>query len=146
MKVHMRALLLCPKSAIEAADQGLSQVAILEAFITEVDIEANLQAYYDALSTEDISVESVDFLGPLADAGRHDLILDDIGLLRSPEHFIIGENAQMQGIFIAGRALVVGAPDGDGNTTAATMPTEEAGRLLHFADILTVQCLCQQLS
>lgn len=67
MKVHMRALLPCLKPAIEAADQGLSKTAILEAFITEVDIEANLQAYYDALSTENLPVESVDSAG----AGRN---------------------------------------------------------------------------
>ncbi len=142
----MRALLLCPKSAIEAADQGQPLAAIQKAFITEIDIDNTLPAYYAALSTDDVPVSTIEFLGPLPDAGNHDLILDEVGLLRNPKHFIIGQDAWMLGIYIAGRVLVVGPPDDEGNTSAATMTTAEAGRILHYADILTVRCLCRQLA
>jgi hypothetical protein len=37
----MRALLLCPKSATEAADRGLAADEIMNAFITEIDIDSN---------------------------------------------------------------------------------------------------------
>lgn len=52
----MRALLLCPKSATEAVGQGLAADEIMNAFITEINIDSKSAACAAALSTDDVTV------------------------------------------------------------------------------------------
>jgi hypothetical protein len=130
----MRALLLCPQSAIQAADRGRPIQAVRAAFIREVNIQSGLKDYYKALSTRQTPVSRIDFFGPLPDGGRHDLILDDDALLGSPKHFIIGQDPRLRGFCIPGRALIVGCPDHEGRPTKATMSLKGAHEMFHYAD------------
>jgi len=129
----MRALLLCPKSATEAADQGLAADEIMNAFITEIDIESEPAACAAALRIEGHQVVSTEAIDLRCHDRNHDLIFTEEGQAGPLKHFTYAKDEEMQGFFAEGRCLIVGSADDTGTSTAATMTVEEASRLFRYA-------------
>jgi len=139
----MRALLINPKAAIEAQDQGRPAKEVKNAFVQEIEVMGGLSSYYEALSTEERSVDTIDFVDLLLEEGHHTMIIDDEGLMGDPKHFIIGGCAELRSLNIPGRALIMGPADEDGKITGATMCVSQAADMLHFADDQTVGLLAR---
>lgn len=129
----MRALLLCPKSATEAANQGLAADEIMNAFITEINIDSESAAYASALSTEGHQIVSTEAIDLRCHEWNHDLIFTEEGQTGPLKHFIYAKDEEMWGFFSEGRCLIVGSADDNGSPTDATMTVEEASRLFRYA-------------
>ena len=125
----MRALLLCPKSATEAAGQGLAADEIMNAFITESDPAACASA----LSTDGCQVVSTEAIDLRCHVRHHDLIFTEEGQAGPLKHFTYAMDEEMLGFYTEGRCLIVGLADDNGNPTAATMTVEEASHLFRYA-------------
>lgn len=130
----MRALLLCPKSAHQTASHGQSTDEIMNAFISEVDIDNDLYACSSVLSTDDRQVVTTEVFGPLDYEGNHFMVFDKNGLIGSPQHFIYAWDEELRGFFAAGRCLITGPADDEGNLTAATMTVEETIQMFRYAN------------
>lgn len=129
----MRALLLCPKSATEAASQGLAADEIMNAFITEIDIDSEPAACASALSTDGLQVVSTEAIDLRCHDRNHDLIFTEEGQAGPLKHFTYTMEEEMRGFYAEGRCLIVGLADDNGSPTDATMTFEEASRLFRYA-------------
>lgn len=112
----MRALLICP----------------FDRTISEVEIEpGNLDSYYKALSHPSYPpVETFD----VAYVDGIDCFVDDEGLLKGPTAFF--QFLPMERDPLAGRGLVLGPPDDEGNTTACTLSIDELKARVMWVDVL----------
>jgi hypothetical protein len=129
----MRALLLCPKSATEAANQGLAADEIMNAFITEIVIDSGPAACASALSTDGHQVVSTEAIDLRCHVRHHDLIFTEEGQAGPLKHFTYAMDEEMRGFYTEGRCLIVGSADDTGTSTAATMTVEEASHLFRYA-------------
>ncbi len=105
----------------------------MNAFITEVEIDNGPATCSAMLSTEDQHVGGTEVFGPLDYEGKHFMVFDKNGLTGSPKPFIYARDDELRGFFAAGRGLIVGPPDDEGNLTAATMTVEQASRMFRYA-------------
>lgn len=112
----MRALLICP----------------FDRTISEVEIEpGNLDSYYKALSHPDHPpVETFD----VAYVDGIDCFVDDEGLLKGPTSFF--QFTPLDRDPLAGRGLVTGGIDDEGNTVGATMTVDELKARVMWVDVL----------
>lgn len=131
----MRALLLYPKSATEAADRGLAADEIMNAFITEIDIDSEPAPYASVLSTDGCQVINTEAIDLRCHERNHDLIFAAAEQEGSLKHFTYSMDEEMQGFYTEGRCLIVGSADENGTPTAASMTIGEARRLFRYAAI-----------
>jgi hypothetical protein len=135
----MRALLLCPTAALEARDRGESDIdVVFKHFIKEIEITPGLQNFYQTLSYAGRKVDLIEFVAPLLDH-KHEMIIDEEGLLYDPQAFIVGRDIQSWRLTVAGRGLIVGPADENGEVTPATMSVAEANEMFDFTTVNVIQ-------
>ena len=106
----MRALLICP----------------YECTVTEVQIDnGNLASYYEALSYPGHKVDTFDVVR----CDGFDIFVDDEGLLKDSNEFFSVDGYPQP---LAGRGLVTGGVDREGETLACTMSIEELAKRVHW--------------
>lgn len=92
--------------------------------VEEVEYDNKLATAYRLLSDPENGIEC-DLVQPVSIDDKNDIYVDEEGLLKNPQHFFMIDSYPDP---LAGRGLVIGAPDRRGNTTAAKISLEDMRR------------------